>query len=121
VAQAISAVIQIAQLTSPEQLGVPASQVSGLGLTVDSGLTPIFWVYCAFVGTVILLCVWMLVAHGPAVPNQVLSAAAPSPGGIGVSAAAAPGPSSADAATTTAPWTGGSPGGQASSWDRPAS
>jgi hypothetical protein len=149
VAQAISAVIQIQQqpLTAEQLTGLTPAQVAALRVTVDSGLTPIFWVYCAFVGTVILLCVWMLVAHGPAVADRVLPAVAPVPGWSAGSGPAAGGPApagggpvadwgpgsavagneplsagppEADAATTTAPWTGGAPGGQATTWDRPA-
>jgi hypothetical protein len=31
-----------------------------------------FWVFCAFLGTLILLCVWMLVAHGQAADNPAV-------------------------------------------------
>ena len=66
VAQAVSAIIQISQPVSPAQFGISSADAARLGLTIHSGLTAIFWVYCAFVGTLILLCVWMLVAHEPA-------------------------------------------------------
>jgi hypothetical protein len=78
VAQAISAIIQIGEPISPAQFGVSPGQASQLGLTIDSGLTAMFWVYCAFVGTLILLCVWMLVASEPAAGSpQQPGAAAP--------------------------------------------
>jgi len=62
VAQAVSAFVQVREATSPLQFGVSPSQASGLGLTITNGLTPMFWVYCAFLATLILLCVWMLLA-----------------------------------------------------------
>jgi hypothetical protein len=71
VAQGISAIIEISQPASPAQFGISSAQASQLGLTINSGLTAIFWVYCAFVGTLILLCVWMLVAHEPAVGSPL--------------------------------------------------
>jgi len=66
VAQAISAIVQVGQVTSPLQFGVSQAQARALGLTIHNGLTPMFWVFCAFVGILILLCVWMLIAHDPA-------------------------------------------------------
>lgn len=63
VAQAISAIIQIGQAVSPAQFGISPADAARIGLTISPGLTAIFWVYCAFVATLILLCVWMLVAH----------------------------------------------------------
>ena len=75
VAQAISAMVQVSQPTSPQQFGYSQSQASELGLKITNGLTPMFWVFCAFVGTLILLCVWMLLNVDSA-PDQ----AAPYPG-----------------------------------------
>jgi hypothetical protein len=60
VAQAISGLVQESEPTLPAQLGFSQAQASGLGLKITNGLTPMFWVYCAFLGTLILLCVWML-------------------------------------------------------------
>jgi hypothetical protein len=130
VAQAISAIIQIGQPMSPTQFGFTPAQASRVGLTVDSGLTAMFWVYCAFVGTLILLCIWMLVAHEPTAsglaqpatsalvwggPPSSGPAGGPS-GPPGESAAGGPtaqGPaadtSEPDAAAARGPWSGGSP------------
>jgi uncharacterized membrane protein YagU involved in acid resistance len=72
VAQAISAIVMIRQPTSPQQFGITQSQASQVGLTIDAGLTPMFWVFCAFLVTLILLCVWMLVT-----PDSVASTARP--------------------------------------------
>jgi hypothetical protein len=82
VAQAISAIIQIGEPMSPRQFGISPGQASQLGLTIDSGLTAMFWVYCAFVGTLILMCAWMLVASEPVAGSPLQpGAAAPVWGG----------------------------------------
>jgi hypothetical protein len=72
VAQAISAIVQIngAGVTSPLQFGITPSQATQVGLTISAGLTPMFWVFCAFVATLILLCGWLLLAHESAVPDR---------------------------------------------------
>jgi hypothetical protein len=84
VAQAISAIVQVHESTSPLQFGVSPAQANQLGLTISSGLTPMFWVFCAFVATMILLCAWMLIAH-ESTPRQAL----PSQGGPSAAAPAA--------------------------------
>jgi hypothetical protein len=60
-AQAISAVVQIAEGTSPALFGIPPAQATREGLTISSGLTPAFWIYLVFVLALIGLCAWMLV------------------------------------------------------------
>jgi len=60
VAEAVSALIQVAEPTSPAQFGIPAGQASQAGLTISAGLTPAFWIYCAFVLALVMTCVWML-------------------------------------------------------------
>jgi hypothetical protein len=72
VAQAVSALVQVSEPTSPTQLGYTQAQASELGLKITNGLTPMFWVYCAFLGTLILLCVWMLISPDSA-PDRVPS------------------------------------------------
>jgi hypothetical protein len=62
VAQGVSAIVEVYQPTSPLQFGYSQAQANSIGLTITNGLTPMFWVFCAFVGTLILLCVWMLLA-----------------------------------------------------------
>jgi hypothetical protein len=90
-AQALSAVVQIHGPTSPLQFGISPAQASQLGLTINAGLTPMFWVFCAFVATMILLFAWMLVAP-ESTPRQVLpyqvgpTSAAPA-SAVGVAAA----------------------------------
>jgi hypothetical protein len=72
-AQAISAVIQIAQPASPQQFGIPPAQAARVGLTISSGLTLAFWIYCGFVGALILTCALMFStpAAPPPPPAQV--------------------------------------------------
>jgi hypothetical protein len=68
-AQAISALIQASEPATPAMFGISSSQASASGLTITSGLTPIFWVYCVFVISLLISCAWMLTApHYPAMP-----------------------------------------------------
>ncbi len=59
-AQAISALVQVGQATSPTQFGFTPAQASQLGLTISAGLTPAFWIYCVFVVVLVVSCAWML-------------------------------------------------------------
>jgi hypothetical protein len=59
-AQAISALVQVGEATSPAQFGFTPAQVSQLGLTISAGLTPAFWIYCVFVVVLVVSCAWML-------------------------------------------------------------
>jgi hypothetical protein len=68
-AQAISALIQASEPATPGMFGISSSQAAASGLTITSGLTPIFWVYCVFVISLLISCAWMLTAqHYPAMP-----------------------------------------------------
>jgi hypothetical protein len=68
-AQAISALIQASEPATPGMFGISSSQAASSGLTITSGLTPIFWVYCVFVISLLISCAWMLTApHYPAMP-----------------------------------------------------
>jgi len=59
-AQAISALVQVGEATSPTQFGFTPAQVSQLGLTISAGLTPAFWIYCVFVVVLVVSCAWMI-------------------------------------------------------------
>lgn len=59
-AQAISALIQVGEAVSPAAFGFPPARAAAAGLTVSSGLTPVFWVYCGFVVALAAICAWML-------------------------------------------------------------
>jgi hypothetical protein len=60
VAQAISALVQAGEATSPTQFGFTPAQASQLGLTISNGLTPAFWIYCVLVVVLVVSCAWML-------------------------------------------------------------
>jgi hypothetical protein len=79
-AQAISAIVQLSAPTSPLQFGISPAQANGLGLTISNGLTPMFWVYCAFLATLILLCAWMLLAADTPTDQVVLYPGQPQAG-----------------------------------------
>jgi hypothetical protein len=111
VGQAISAIVEISGKFTPQQFGVSSGQASQLGLSIHAGLTPVFWVYCAFLGTAILLCAWMLVTPSASTPTPAVPGPA-EPGGVGSDASADPvsvqpgasaigGPAAADSAEST--------------------
>ena len=77
VAQAVSAIVQISSATSPLQFGVTPAQANQIGLTIATGLTAMFWVFCAFLVTLIMLCVWLVLAQESPAPQQA------SPYGVG--------------------------------------
>jgi len=79
-AQAISALIQAGEPASPAQFGFSSAQASQLGLTISSGFTPAFWIYCAFVGVLMVSCAWMLLTPQASGPVAGRSAAGPGPG-----------------------------------------
>ena len=58
-AQAISALVQVGEATSPTQFGFTPAQASQLGLTISNGLTPSFWIYSALVVVLLVSCAWM--------------------------------------------------------------
>ena len=65
-AQAISAVVQVGGGASPTQFGISPAQASGIGLTISSGLTPAFWIYCGFLVALAVSCAWMIFTPHPA-------------------------------------------------------
>jgi hypothetical protein len=58
--QAISALIQVSQPASPELFGISPAQAQASGLSVSSGVTSIFWVFCLFVVAMALACAWLI-------------------------------------------------------------
>jgi hypothetical protein len=54
-----------------------AGRLVQAGLTISAGVTPAFWIYCAFVVALIVTCAWMLIAPRPAVPTAVPTAVSP--------------------------------------------
>ena len=65
-AQAISALVQAGGTASPTQFGISSAQASQIGLTISSGLTPAFWIYCGFLVVLAVSCAWMLFTPYPA-------------------------------------------------------
>jgi hypothetical protein len=72
-AQAISALVALGEGTSPALFGIPAAAAARAGLTISSGVTPAFWLYCAFVAVLVVMCVRMFLPSRPA----AVDAAAP--------------------------------------------
>jgi len=68
VAQAFSAIAQLLAGTSPAAFGISEGQAARIGLTITSGFTPAFWIFCAFVLALVLTCFRMLTAPPPAPP-----------------------------------------------------
>jgi hypothetical protein len=82
VAQAISALVGVGEGATPQQFGFSSAEASRIGLTIDSGLTWVFWVYCAFVAALIAAGGWMLAAsrrNAAAPPQALVMSGAPSP------------------------------------------
>jgi ABC-type transport system involved in multi-copper enzyme maturation permease subunit len=79
-AQAVSALIQVSEPTSPSLFGISPGQASAAGLTISAGVTPIFWVYCVFVISLLISCAWMFATpQYPAMPAPV---PVPDPGSV---------------------------------------
>lgn len=64
-AQVVSALVLAGEATSPTQFGISAAQAAQAGLTISSGVTPAFWIYCFFVVALVVLCAWMLILPRP--------------------------------------------------------
>jgi hypothetical protein len=72
VAQAISALAQLGETVSPAQFGLSNAAASQLGLTISQGVTAVFWIYCAFVVVLAVICGWLF-----AKPRRTREAIAP--------------------------------------------
>ena len=72
-AQAISALVQLGQAASL-QFGLTPAQASREGLTITSGLTAAFWIYCVLVLALIALCAWMFVPRRRVTPASTAPA-----------------------------------------------
>jgi hypothetical protein len=60
-AQAVSALVLLGEAPSPAQFGISPAQAAQAGLTIRSGVTPAFWIYCAFVVVLVVTCALMLI------------------------------------------------------------
>lgn len=96
-AQAISALVQVSEPVSAADFGISSAQAARLGLTISVGLTPAFWIYCAFVVALFMVGGWMFM------PQRPRSRAGGRPGGLpapvpataGVAAPGGPAPTAA--------------------------
>jgi hypothetical protein len=87
-ADAVSALIQAGQQTSPAMFGISSAQASATGLTISSGLTGIFWVYFVFVISLLVSCAWLFTEPGhPVMPGIPASPWSPAGGDEGTQAA----------------------------------
>jgi len=68
-AQAISALVLLGQAASPTQFGISPAQAAQLGLKISSGVTPAFWIYCAFVVALAVTCARMFIPGHPVAVN----------------------------------------------------
>jgi hypothetical protein len=81
-AQAISALIQVSHPATPAMFGISSSAASAAGLTIASGVTPVFWVYCVFVISLVISCAWLSTApQHPAMPGMPAVPQPPRPDG----------------------------------------
>ena len=79
-AQAVSALIQVSQ-PAYSFFGLTPAQAAQEGVTISSGVTPVFWVYCVFVISLLVSCAWLLTAPGQ--PPVQASPWTPAPFGEG--------------------------------------
>ncbi|MGO9220268.1 MAG: hypothetical protein ACLP5E_21300, partial [Streptosporangiaceae bacterium] len=84
-AQAISALVQVSEPVSATSFGISPAQAAQAGLRISAGLTPAFWIYCAFVVALLMAGAWM------AMPQRPVSRSSARPGGIPSPGAVAPG------------------------------
>ena len=70
VAQAISAFVQLGEHVSPTMFGISPSAAQQSGLTITSGVTLAFWIYCAFVLALIAGGASILLAPHPLSAND---------------------------------------------------
>jgi len=75
-AQAVSALIQVSR-PAYSFFGLTQAQAAQEGVTISSGVTPVFWVYCVFVVSLLVSCAWLLTAPGQ--PPVAASPWAPAP------------------------------------------
>jgi hypothetical protein len=75
-AQAISALVQVSEPVSAAAFGIPPAQATQAGLTISTGVTPAFWIYCAFLVALLMTAAWMFM------PQRPVSRSGVRPGGI---------------------------------------
>ncbi len=81
-AQAISALVQVTEPVSAADFGISAGQATQAGLTISTGLTATFWIYCVFVVALVMIGAWMARPQRPASHSTAWTAGVPSPGAV---------------------------------------
>ena len=84
-AQAISALVQVSKPVSAADFGISPAQATQAGLTISTGLTAAFWIYCVFVVALLMIGAWM------AWPQRLASRSSAWTGGAWAGGAPAPG------------------------------
>lgn len=70
VAQALSALVQASQPTTPAQFGISRGEAAALGISISSGLTLAFWIYCLFLVALALSCALLATGSDQALPAR---------------------------------------------------
>ncbi|HEX9353251.1 MAG TPA: hypothetical protein VF933_05480 [Streptosporangiaceae bacterium] len=83
-AQAISALVQVSEPVSAADFGISPAQATQAGLTISTGLTAVFWIYCVFVLVLLMIGAWM------AWPRRPVNRSSAWPAGVPSAGAAAP-------------------------------
>ncbi len=78
-AQAISALVQASEPVSAADFGIPPAQATQAGLTISTGLTAAFWIYCAFVVALLVIGTWMALPQRPVSYSAYGPASRPAP------------------------------------------
>jgi hypothetical protein len=68
VAEAVSALLQSGTAPTPAMFGISSADATALGLSISSGLTPIFWVFFVFVISLAVSCAWLFTEPGHVMP-----------------------------------------------------
>jgi hypothetical protein len=75
VAQAVSAIIQLSEGATPAMFGISSASAQRAGLTITTGLTVVFWIYCIFVVALIVMGASSLIAP----PNAATTSGSAAP------------------------------------------
>ena len=102
-AQAISALVQVSEPVSAADFGVSPAQAARLGLTISAGVTPAFWIYCAFVVALLMVGGWMFMPQRLRSRAGSLPAPVPATAGMAAPAGAAAPAGPAPTATGNGP------------------